>query len=109
MIAIWLLLEMKLLPKTPTDEMIKAGRRALGEHIRGLIKQDPSLPLQNKGRVKGINIDWRTKLKIRYEAMYAAAPDVDAIIILRKDSVRFVEQDIFLKEMEAKRAKEDSA
>lgn len=65
-------------PSEPTEEMLSAGGRALGNYIKALVAKDPAQALSAKGKPRGLVIGWREKMMIRYKAMLAAAPQIAA-------------------------------
>jgi hypothetical protein len=64
----------KLVPWKPTPEMVEAYRKAIKRHIESLPAAKRAMMENQPG---GIRLDERQKLKIRWEAMLAAAPKKD--------------------------------
>lgn len=63
---------MKALPRDPTPEMIDAGIRALGNHIKDVLAANPGMGRNRKGHPRGLVIGPRQKMAIRYQAMWDA-------------------------------------
>jgi hypothetical protein len=66
----------KLVPIDPTPAMMAASKRAISSYIE-------TLPQEDRDRVKGRRRGWRVKLdkklKLRWAAMLAAAPECNEL------------------------------